>query len=233
MALPVDKRQAVKVMLVVMLIAVLPMIWVWTPLSRWLNFDTIVYWQETLKHYPGVFFFVMGVYLVAGIVLFPMSILNVATILTFGPIEGNVYALAGWLLSGSMGYAVGRALGHDTLRKLVGPRLDLLIHRAGRHGFLTVLTIRVLPIAPFTVGNLFIGSSGIRFRDFIAGSILGRIPGMILMTVAGVQIENALRNPAVGTVIVVVVVLVLIPLATGWIARRLHRSESRRVRSAS
>ncbi len=233
MAIPIDKRQALKILLLGVLVAVLPMIWVWTPLNRWLNFNTIVYWQEAAKHYPGVFFFVMGVYLVAGIVLFPMSILNVATILTFGPIWGNLYALAGWLLSGAMGFALGRAMGHEALRKLVGRRLDLLIHRAGRHGFLTVLTIRVLPLAPFTIGNLFIGSSGIRFRDFIAGSTLGRIPGMILMTVAGVQIENALRNPAVGTVIVIILVLVLIPLATGWAAKRLQRPEPRRVRSAS
>jgi hypothetical protein len=28
-------------------------------------------------------------------------------------------------------------------------------------------------------------------------------------------------------------VLVLIPLVTGWVANRLHRSDSRRVRSAS
>src|ERR1041384_4562446 len=116
MRLQIDKRQAVKLLLVVMLIATLPMLWVWTPLNRWLNFDTIVYWQETSKHYPGVFLFVMGVYLVAGIVLFPMSILNVATILTFGTVWGNVYALAGWLLSGSMGYAVGRAMRSEERR---------------------------------------------------------------------------------------------------------------------
>lgn len=233
MGFSIDKRQTIKILLVLLAVAALPMIWVWTPLNRWLNFDTIVYWQETAKHYPGVFFFLMGVYLVAAVVLFPMSILNVATILTFGPLWGNIYALAGWLLSGSLGYVVGRAIGHHTLRKLVGARLDLLIHRAGRHGFLTVLTIRVLPVAPYTVGNMFMGASGIRFRHFVAGSIVGRIPGMILMTAAGVQIENALRNPAVGTVIVIVLLLVFIPLATGLVMKRLHRAEARRVRSAS
>lgn len=233
MGLQIDKRTALKLLIAVALIAVLPMIWLWTPLNRWLNFETIIYWQEMAKQYPGVFFFVMGVYLLAGIVLFPMSILNVATILTFGPVWGNVYALAGWLLSGSMGYAIGRAIGHETLRKLVGARLDLLIHRAGRHGFLTVLIIRVLPIAPYTVGNMFMGSSDIRFRDFVAGSIVGRIPGMILMTVAGVQIENALRNPAMGTIIGIVLVLVAVPLATAWITKRMHRAQTRRVRSAS
>jgi phospholipase D1/2 len=175
----------------------------------------------------------MGVYLVAAVVLFPMSLLNVATILTFGPLWGNIYALAGWLLSGSLGYGMGRAVGHPALRRLVGPRLDLLIHRAGQHGFLTVLTIRVLPLAPYTVGNMFMGASDIRFRDFVSGSIVGKIPGMILLTVAGVKIENALRNPAFGTGIVIVLLLVLIPFTTKWITKRVHRSHERRVRSAS
>ncbi len=233
MRLQIDKRLAMKILLVVVAIAVLPMIWIWTPLNRWLNFETIIYWQEAAKHYPGVFFFLMGIYLVAAVVLFPMSILNVATILTFGPLWGNVYALAGWLLSGSLGYAMGRAVGHDRLRKLVGPRLDGLIHRAERHSFLTVLTIRVLPIAPYTVGNMFMGASEFRFRDFVAGSIVGKIPGIILLTVAGVKIESALRNPAVGTFIVIVLALVLIPLAAGFMAKRVHRLHARRVRSAS
>jgi phospholipase D1/2 len=229
----IDKRLAMRLLIIAAIIASLPMIWIWTPLNRWLNFQTIMYWQETVKNYPGAFFFVMGIFLVGSLVLFPMSILNVATIITFGPIWGNIYSLIGWLLSATMGFAIGRAMGHDTLRKIVGSRLDLLVHRAGRHGFLTVLTIRVLPVAPFTVGNLFVGSSGIHFRDFIAASTLGRIPGMILMTLAGVQIENALRHPAVGTVVVVVVVLIGIPLATAWVAKRVKRSETRRVSSAS
>jgi uncharacterized membrane protein YdjX (TVP38/TMEM64 family) len=233
MGFSIDKRLAIKILLVLGVIAALPMIWVWTPLNRWLNFETIIYWQEMAKHYPGVFFFLMGVYLVAAVVLFPMSILNVATILTFGPLWGNLYALAGWLLSGSLGYAIGRAIGHPTLRKLVGARLDVLIQRAERHGFLTVLTIRVLPLAPYTVGNMFMGASDIGFRDFVAGSIVGKIPGMILLTFAGVQIQNALRNPAVGTVIAVVLLLVLIPVATSWITKRVHRSHARRARSAS
>ena len=229
----VDKRTALRVLIVVAVIAVLPMIWVWTPLNHWLNFETILYWQETVKHYPGAFFFVMGVFVIGSLILFPISILNVATILVFGAIWGNIYAMAGWLLSGAMGYAIGRAMGHETLRKLIGARLDRLVQQASRHGFLTVLTIRVLPIAPFTVGNLFIGSSGIRFRDFFAGCILGRIPGLVLMTIAGVQIENALRNPAVGTVLILLLILVAAPLATAWVAKRLHSSHARRVRSSS
>ena len=233
MAFQLDKRTTGKFLIAVAILAVLPMIWVWTPLSRWLNFETIIYWQQTVKHHPGAFFFVMGVFVIGSLILFPISILNVATIFTFGPIRGNIYAMAGWLLSGAMGYAIGRAMGHAALRKLIGPRLDLLVHQAGRHGFLTVLTIRVLPLAPFTIGNLFVGSSGIRFRDFIAASILGRIPGLVLMTVAGVQIENALRNPAVGSVLILLLVLIAVPLATAWAAKRLHRAQARRVRSAS
>jgi phospholipase D1/2 len=233
MALKIEKKWLFKVLLAVALLSTLPMLWVWTPLNRWLNFATIITWQESIKNYPGAFFFVMGVFVVGSLVLFPISVLNVATIFTFGPIRGNLYALAGWLLSGAMGFAIGRGLGHETLRKLVGSRLDYLIHQAGRHGFLTVLTIRVLPLAPFTIGNLFVGSSGIGFRDFILASIVGRIPGLILMTVAGVQIENALRNPAVGSFILLVLTLILVPLGTALLAKRLSRAHERRARSAS
>jgi uncharacterized membrane protein YdjX (TVP38/TMEM64 family) len=42
--------------------------------------------------------------------------------------------------------------------------------------------------------NFFVGASGIRFRDFFLASLLGRIPGIILLTLVGVQVENILRR---------------------------------------
>ncbi len=64
-----------------------------------------------------------------------------------------------------------------------------MVGTAGTSGcktrIMTALTLRVFPVAPFTVVNIFIGAWGIRFRDFFAASIVGRIPGIILLALAG------------------------------------------------
>ena len=221
------KKSLLKGFVLLFLLLALPAAWRWTPLNHWMNFEKVVVFQEAVRNYPAAFLLVLAIYLLATVVLFPMTMLNVATVLTFGPFLGNAYALAGWLLSSTVGYGTGRMLGQEMLHRIAGPRLDRLIQQVGHHGFLTVLTIRVLPVAPFTLANLFVGASGIRFRDFFLASVVGRIPGILVLSVAGVHIENAMRNPSTGSFILLGLVLILIPLLTLWLSKRLAAAHNR------
>ncbi len=214
-------------LVILLLLFALPAIWSWTPLNHWINLATIIGWQESVRNQPAAFYLVVGAYLLGSLVLFPVTILNVATVLTFGPILGNIYALAGWLASAAMGYGIGRSTGRKMVQKLTRAWLDRLIRPAGRHGFLTVLTLRIFPVAPFTLVNVFVGAWGIRFWDFFTASIIGRIPGIILLTLAGVQIENFLRQPHVIGVVLLGLTLILVPLALSRLSKRLLSGDRR------
>jgi uncharacterized membrane protein YdjX (TVP38/TMEM64 family) len=209
-----------KLIVILLLLIALPIAWRWTPLNEWISFGSVIEWQLSVKHQPGAFFWVVGAYLLGSLVLFPVTILNVATVFTFGPLLGNVYGLAGWLASAAMGYGMGRAVGRDLVHKMVGPRLHRLIHQAGRHGFLTVLIMRLLPVAPFTAVNMFVGASGIRFWDFCLASLVGRIPGIVILTLAGFQMASLLRSPAVEGFVLLAIIVGLIPIASQWLFRR-------------
>ncbi len=76
-----------------------------------------------------------------------------------------------------MTYAIGLALGRDTLRRVIGPRLKRVQRRIVSGGVLAIAAIRLVPIAPFTVVNLVAGASDIRLGAFMAGTILGMLPG--------------------------------------------------------
>jgi phospholipase D1/2 len=221
-AQPDDRKTAlVKALICFFLLVSVALAWRLTPLKEAVDFETIIAWQQSLKDYPGVLFWVIGAYLMAGVVLFPVTILNVATIATFGPVMGNAYAFAGWLCSAALGYIVGRVMGRELVRKMARSGMDHFIHRAEQHGFLTVLSARIVPVAPFTVVNLLVGASGIRFKDFFLATIVGRIPGLVTLTLLGVQLETFLRRPAVETSILLAVTLLVIPLVTAWLCKRL------------
>jgi phospholipase D1/2 len=215
------RASAMKVGLIFLLLVGLPMAWRWTPLNHWINFETVLQWQESVKNDPMTFYLVVGTYLLGSLVLFPITILNVATVFAFGPLVGNAYALTGWLASAAMGYGIGRALGREPVQRLARSRLQRLIRPAERHGFLAVLTMRLFPIAPFTLVNFFVGASRIRFRDFFLASAVGRIPGIVVLTLAGVQVEYLLRSPTVGGVALLGLTLAIVPVAAGWLSRRL------------
>jgi uncharacterized membrane protein YdjX (TVP38/TMEM64 family) len=205
----------------------LSLAWRWTPLKEAIDLETVVQWQQSLKYDPAAFFWVAGAYLIAGLVLFPVTILNVATLITFGPVTGNAYALAGWLFSAAMSFGIGRITGSTTIQKIPGLRLNPVFHEAGRHGFLTVLGMRILPIAPFTVVNLIIGASGIGFRDFILGSLVGRIPGIVTLTLFGVQLEYFLRRPGIQSLALLALAVLLMVLVATWFYNHFARYSSR------
>jgi phospholipase D1/2 len=92
--------------------------------------------------------------------------------------------------------AIGRLLGPDTARSIAGSRSDRLSRQVARHGLLGVLTVRVLPVAPFTIVNIVAGASHIRVRDFALGTLLWMLPGIFLLTLFGGQLGDDMGQPA-------------------------------------
>jgi uncharacterized membrane protein YdjX (TVP38/TMEM64 family) len=206
---------------ILLLLFTLPALWSWTPLNDRINLASIIEWQESVKHYPEAFYLVIGAYLLGSLFLFPVTVLNVATVLTFGPIQGNLYGLFGRLASAAMGYGIGRRIGQEIVAKIARFWGHRVLEPADRHGFLTVLTVRVFPVAPFTLINFLVGAARIRFWDFLLASVIGRIPGVILLTLAGLQVESFLREPGVIGLVLLGLTLILLPLTVGWAAKRL------------
>jgi phospholipase D1/2 len=194
--------------------------WHWTPLSYWVNFETVAAWEQSIKADSSAPYIIVGAYLLAGLVLFPITLLTAVTIFTFGPVAGNIYSLIGWLLSATLGYGMGRLLGRDWLRTLLGDRLSCLNHGTERSGVLAVLALRIVPVAPFTVVNLFIGASHIRFRDFTIGSLLGRIPGLLALTLFEVQLKSLMRAPAMGKLAFGAAIILCAFLGNRWLCQQ-------------
>jgi uncharacterized membrane protein YdjX (TVP38/TMEM64 family) len=139
---------------------------------------------------------VLAAFVVGGLVAFPVLILIAATAATFGPWLGFAYSLMGVLASALLTYAIGARYGQQALRRLLGERLDRIRARIVRQGVLAVAAIRVVPLAPFTVVNLVAGASAVRLVDYVAGTLLGMLPGLIAMAVLGNRLADVMRNPS-------------------------------------
>jgi uncharacterized membrane protein YdjX (TVP38/TMEM64 family) len=194
--------------------------WHWTPLRQWVDFETLLDWERSFRGDPAAPYIIVGSFLLGGLFLFPVTVLTAVTICTFGPVVGNLYALVGWLSSAALGYGLGRFFGRSWIREIVGSRLDCLDRQAQRNGLLAVLAVRVVPVAPFTVVNLFIGGSRIRFSDFMIASVLGRVPGVLTLTLFGVQLHSLLHAPAIGKFALLLVIVPVLFLGHRWFSRQ-------------
>jgi uncharacterized membrane protein YdjX (TVP38/TMEM64 family) len=90
----------------------------------------------------------------------------------------------------------------------------------------SLAALRLVPVAPFTVVNLVAGAAGVRLRDFLAGSVIGMGPGIVLICLSLDRARAALSGePVFDPWIVVAIAAAGIALIVLRIWR--HKSRNR------
>lgn len=216
----VGKRLAGAVALLLGLLA-LAIAWRWTPLRDLLAVGRIEELAGSVADSPWSFPIAMAGFVASSLLVVPVTLLITLSALIFGPWQGFFYSLAGGVLSAMVTFGIGKALGRDAVRRLAGGRINRLSKRLSRQGLLTVVTLRIVPVAPFTVINLVAGASHIRFRDLWLGTLLGMAPGTLALSFFADGIVGALRAPDFGTIAWVAILAVFLAggsiLASRWI----------------
>lgn len=212
MFLPIEQSESAskqwwKIIAVLIGIIALTAIWRFTPISDWLNPETLKVAAETIKSYPLTPLLVVVLFSLAGLLAFPVTLLIVTTALTFGALWGVVYSVAGSLLSALLGYGVGHHLGRGAVQKLAGSSLNRLSRRLAHHGVLAVITVRIIPVAPFAMINLVAGASHIKTRDFVLGTLLGMLPGILGLTVFADTLITTIQKPDPKQIVLFVTII--------------------------
>lgn len=202
-AMPVKnpRRRTIMIGLGVLFIAILGGLMYWASQSiEWLSSDSI---NAFLEESRGTYFAlptVLLVYLVGGLLFFPVTVLSIAVAAVFGPVWGSIYGILGALLSSASMFGVGKVLGNAGLKKIGGPKVDAVDQKLKQSGVVGVAAIRMLPIAPFSLVNLVAGISSIGLFQFLAGTFLGMFPPMIAKGLVGDSLTHIFRNPSPETI---------------------------------
>ena len=221
---PHASRRLVLLAVFLALVGSLAAAWHWTPLADLLTRHRLMAFAALARSSDAAPLWVLGGYLLASVVAVPITVLILFTALAFGPMEGFVYGLLGSTLGAAFTYWLGQRLGGNTVRRLAGARLNAMSRRFARKGLLAVLTVRLIPIAPFTVVNLVAGAAHVGFRNFLIGTVLGMTPGILGVTLFADRIEAALREPTTLSLSLlagaVLVILLVAWLVRRWLTRR-------------
>lgn len=209
--LPLEQRRTasyrgLRLAVLVIALVVLAGIWRWTSLGTQVGYSELQIWLEQIKNQPLTPLVLLGIYLLASLLVFPITVVVGVTIVIFGPLLGFVYALLGSLAGAVITFGVGHYLGRDLMMRFHSQRLSRLGSWLAERGILTVMAMRMLPVAPFTVLNIVAGASGIRFRDFVLGSVLGMLPGLAAVSLFVDRLVVALRDPGWKTYSIAVAV---------------------------
>jgi phospholipase D1/2 len=194
--------------------------WKWTPLADVIDVGRAARWAASLRESPARHFYVLGAYVIGSILLLPITLLILITAVVFGPLLGTVYSLIGCLAGALVTYAIGYFLGQDFVRKMAGSKWQRMERKIGETGIIAVATLRLLPVAPFSVVNIVSGAFKVRPRDYIVGSILGLLPGILITNLFAHQFQSAIRNPGAGTFLLLAVLVIITVAGSVWLKRR-------------
>lgn len=164
----------------------------------------------------GPLLFILG-NMVRPFFFFPAIVLGIAGGLAFGPLWGTLFLVTGTILGAVLGFGVARALGRDTISRLLPKRARLaeLDELAGRHTFRTVLALRIVPIMPWDAVSFLAGISKVRFWPYLGATSLGSLPGAVVFSFLGGTLRQSL--PQIYLVVVVgIAAVIYLPAIYLW-----------------
>ncbi|WP_328429149.1 TVP38/TMEM64 family protein [Streptomyces sp. NBC_00443] len=118
----------------------------------------------------------------------PRPLLNLAAGALFGSEWGIGAAMAGTVLGAGIAFGLGRLLGQEALRPLLrGRLLKAADGQFSRHGFRSMLAVRLFPGVPFWAANYAAAVSRMGYVPFLLATAIGSIPNVAAYVVAGAR----------------------------------------------
>jgi uncharacterized membrane protein YdjX (TVP38/TMEM64 family) len=149
-----------------------------------------------------------GALLLAALV--PRTAISIACGALFGALAGGAVGVGAALVAATVTFAVGRWLGRAALAAHTGDRLGRLDGWLARRGLLGVLVVRMMPLAPYGLIGYAYGTTGVRTRTYLAGTLLGATPSAFSYAAVGAAVVRpgainlaSFAPAAVGLVIAV------------------------------
>jgi uncharacterized membrane protein YdjX (TVP38/TMEM64 family) len=212
MSEPHSKQRSARIALftvAVLVFVAAVVLWRYTPLAQWADAERITAWMESLQESRWAPVIVVGVFIVGGLIVFPLTLLIAATATVFDPLTAVIVPLTGSLANAITLYMLGRLVMRDTVLHAFSQPVAKLQRALSRTGIVAVAVVRMVPIAPFTLVNLAAGAIGVRLRDYAIGTLLGVLPGTLALTAFGRQLREIIEQPTLANVGLLIAVVAI------------------------
>jgi uncharacterized membrane protein YdjX (TVP38/TMEM64 family) len=134
----------------------------------------------------GILYFA-SFYIMAEILAIPVFPLTASSGALFGILPGTILCLLCASIAASISFIIGRTLLRDYVETIIStnPKFQSFDRIIQQGGFKLILLVRLSPIFPLAVSNYLYGASGINFVPYLAGTVLGFLPGTFAYVYAG------------------------------------------------
>lgn len=135
-------------------------------------FYVLVYTAQTALSLPGA------------------TILTLAGGAVFGALMGTLWVNIGATLGAICAFLLARTLLRDWVVKKFGRQMGVLDRGLTESGMSYLLFLRLVPLFPFFLVNLACGITGLPLRTYVAGTMVGILPGSFVYANAGASLAS-------------------------------------------
>ena len=159
--------------------------------------DTFAHWAYYLRSLGRAGPIIMVLFYILGTVaFFPGSAMTLGVAGFFEPTTAFLIVFLGANGGAICAFLLARSFLRQTVSRWAenNSKFRLFDHAVGRSGFTMVLLARLSPIFPFNTLNYLLGITPVKSGAYIAGNLLGMLPGMILYVYIGAAAREALMG---------------------------------------
>ena len=134
----------------------------------------------------------------------------------FGPWVGGLAAAFSCSAGAAAVFLISRLTVGDAVSRRTGPRVQALAEEIRKDAFFYLLTLRLIPVAPFWLANVAAGLIAIPVPTFVAATFIGILPPSIIYAGVGSGLEGLFAaggTPALHDLVTPGMVLPLVGLA--------------------
>jgi uncharacterized membrane protein YdjX (TVP38/TMEM64 family) len=133
-------------------------------------------------------------YTIATLLLLPSTPLNLTGGVIFGTVLGTIWTSLAALIAAIVAFYFTRTIGRDIIQEKFAGRWEAVNSEITQGGVFYMFAIRLLPIIPYGLVNFVAGLTSISFKDYLIGTSLGTVPGILPFVMMGSSGITAIKT---------------------------------------
>lgn len=162
----------------------------------------------------------IAVYVVATVLVLPSTALNLTGGAIFGPVLGTVWTSLAAIIAAIVSFTFTRTIGREAVAKRLAGRWQAMDAEVRRGGLFYMFAIRLVAIMPYGLVNFAAGLTSVSFKDYVLGTALGTVPGVLPFVLLGSSGLKALRTGDVLPLVGAFTLTGMLVAVSTWYRRR-------------
>lgn len=183
-------------------------------------------WLEAMGGFAPVIYILL--YTVGTLLILPSTPLNLTGGAIFGIWWGALWTTIAALVAAVVAFAFTRTIGRELVTKKLAGRWQAVDAEISQGGLFYLFAIRLLPIIPYGIVNFVAGLTSIKFRDYLIGTFLGTLPGVLPFVMMGAGITKISQGNILPLMVAFALTGILVGGATWYRRRRQAPVEGKR-----